>query len=53
LSIPFFLPLPVGVSIFEPVWSSTLLAFPLALIVGILGAILGATFGDFWHSNNK
>jgi hypothetical protein len=53
LSMPFLLPLPVGVSIFEPVWSSTLLTLPLALTVGILGAILGATFGDFWHSNNR
>jgi len=53
LSIPFLLPLPVGVSIFEPVWLSTLLTLPLALLVGILGAILGKTFGDFWHSNNR
>jgi len=53
MSIPFLLPLPVGVSIFEPIWSSTLLTLPLALLAGILGAILGATFGDFWHSNNK
>jgi len=52
MSIPFLLPLPVGVSIFEPIWSSTLLTLPLALLAGILGAILGATFGDFWHSNN-
>jgi hypothetical protein len=53
LSMPFLLPLPVGVSIFEPVWLSSLLTLPLALILGILGAILGATIGDFWHSNNK
>ena len=53
LSMPFLLPLPVGVSIFEPVWLSTLLTLPLTLIVGILGAILGTKFGDFWHSNNK
>ncbi len=53
LSIPFLLPLPVGVSIFEPVWLSTLLTLPFALLAGILGAILGATFGDFWHSNNR
>ena len=52
LSIPFLLPLPVGVSIFEPIWLTTLLTLPLALLAGILGAILGATFGDFWHSNN-
>jgi hypothetical protein len=52
LSIPFLLPLPVGVSIFEPIWSSTLLTLPLAFLAGILGAVLGATFGDFWHSNN-
>ncbi|HYX51010.1 MAG TPA: hypothetical protein VE843_14785, partial [Ktedonobacteraceae bacterium] len=53
LSIPFLLPLPVGVSIFEPVWTPTLLTLPLALLAGILGAILGATFGNFWHSNNQ
>jgi hypothetical protein len=53
LSIQFLQPLPVGVSIFEPIWTSTLLTLPLALLVGILGAILGATFGDFWHSNNQ
>jgi len=52
LSIPALLPLPVGVSIFEPIWSSSLLTLPLVLLAGILGAILGATFGDFWHSNN-
>jgi hypothetical protein len=52
-SIPSLLPLPVGVSIFEPIWSSTLLTLPLALFMGILGAILGSTFGDFWHSNNR
>lgn len=53
LIIPFLLPLPVGVSIFEPIWSSTLLTLPLALVAGILGALFGATFGDFWHSNNQ
>ncbi len=53
LSIPFLLPLPVGVSIFEPVWSSTLLTLPLAIGSGILGALLGKTFGDFWHSNTQ
>jgi hypothetical protein len=53
LNIPFLLPLPVGVSIFEPIWTSTLLTLPLALLVGMLGAILGATFGDFWHSNKQ
>jgi len=52
LSIPALLPLPVGVSIFEPIWSSSLLTLPLVLLASILGAILGATFGDFWHSNN-
>ena len=53
VSIPALLPLPVGVSIFEQNWSSTFLTLPLALIAGILGAILGSTFGDFWHSNNR
>jgi hypothetical protein len=53
LSIPALLPLPAGVSIFEPIWSSTMLSLPLALLSGILGAILGSTFGDFWHSNNR
>jgi hypothetical protein len=52
-SIPFLLPLPVGVSIFEPILSSTLLTLPLALLAGILGAILGTTFGNFWHSNHQ
>ena len=52
MGIPFLLPLPVGVSIFEPIWSSSLLTLPLAILAGILGALLGATFGDFWHSNN-
>lgn len=52
-NIPFLLPLPVGVSIFEPVWSSTLLTLPLAILAGILGALLGATFGDLWHSNKQ
>ena len=52
MGIPFLLPLPVGVSIFEPIWSSSLLTLPLAIVAGILGALLGATFGDFWHSNN-
>jgi hypothetical protein len=51
--MPLLLPLPVGVSIFEPVWLSALLTLPLALTVGIIGTILGATFGDFWHSNNR
>ena len=53
LSIPALLPLPAGVSIFEPILSSTPLSLPLALLSGILGAILGSTFGDFWHSNNR
>jgi len=53
VSITALLPLPVGVSIFEQNWSSTFLTLPLALIAGILGAILGSTFGDFWHSNNR
>jgi hypothetical protein len=53
MSIPALLPLPVGVSIFEQNWSSTFLTLPLALLTGILGAILGSTFGDFWHSNNR
>jgi hypothetical protein len=53
LSIPFLLPLPVGVSIFEPDWLSTLLTLPLVLLVGILGAILGSTLGNFWYSNNQ
>ncbi len=52
-SVPFLLPLPVGVSIFEPVWASTLLTLPLAIGSGILGATLGLTFGNFWHSNNQ
>ncbi len=52
LSIPALLLLPVGVSIFEPIWSTSLITLPLVLLAGILGAILGATFGDFWHSNN-
>lgn len=52
MNIPFLLPLPVGVSIFEPNWSSTLFTLPLVVLVGILGSLLGATFGDFWHSNN-
>jgi hypothetical protein len=53
MSIPALLPLPVGVSIFEQNWSSTFLTLPLALLTGILGTILGSTFGDFWHSNNR
>jgi len=51
LSIPVLLPLPVGVSIFEPIWSSTLLTLPLAILAGIIGAILGSFLGNFWHSN--
>ena len=53
VSTTALLPLPVGVSIFEQNWSSTFLTLPLALLTGILGAILGSTFGDFWHSNNR
>jgi hypothetical protein len=52
MNIPFLLPLPVGVSIFEPNWLSTVLTLPLVILAGILGSFLGATFGDFWHSNN-
>jgi hypothetical protein len=48
-SIPVLLPLPVGISIFEPDWFSTLLLLPIALFAGMLAAKLGAIFGDFWH----
>jgi len=52
-NIPAFLPLPAGVSIFEPNWPSNLLTLPFALLAGMLAALCGAFFGDIWRWNNK
>jgi len=52
-NIPAFLPLPAGVSIFEPNWTSNLLTLPFALLAGMLAALCGAFFGDIWRWNNK
>jgi len=52
-SIPAFVPLPAGVSVFEPNWLSTFLTLPIALLVGISGALIGSFFGDIWRWNNS
>jgi len=52
-SIPVLLPLPVGVSIFDPNWSSILLILPFGLLAGILAVTLSTFFGNCWRWNNR
>ncbi len=42
-----------GSQVLQPGWFNTLLGLPVALAAGLLGAFLGAFFGDIWHWNRR
>jgi hypothetical protein len=39
--------------VLQPDWSNVLLELPVAIVSGLLGAFLGAFFGDIWQWNRR
>ena len=44
--------LPWGTAVLAPDWLSVLFSAPLALLVGVIAAIVGAAFGEIWYRCN-
>jgi len=44
--------LPWGTAVLAPDWLSVLFSAPLALLAGVIAAIVGAAFGEIWYRCN-